>query len=540
MSVEIIYNFEAVQGRADALLVLLQKVRDLGITVAGCEAYDVYQGKDNPHKLVMIERWTSEETHKAFFEKSVKSSGVLDSVVKLMVEPPQGAYYLHRTPNHLAKPNPLAGKTTEDLLTEKVGQLQSIMDQVGAYIFTKDMQGRYTFANKMVCDLFGYPLEEVVGFTDEKFFDLSICNQLRINDRRVLEQGKRIESEETNVVAETGETRIYWTVKIPWKAADGTITGMCGISTDITERRSLEVQVQEQKLLLESILNNIDSYVYMKDRDRRYLYANANTATLYGLPQEEIIGKLDADMMTREIADQFGIVDRQVLDTGNKVCAEESFHDKSGATRHYWSIKVPLVKEGEVNSFVGISTDITEIIQLKESFKLLANTDVMTGISSRRHLMENAELELKRMRRRGETMAVIMFDIDKFKSVNDGYGHATGDRAIVAVADACKKALREIDLFGRQGGDEFLVVAPEIDLPSALVVAERLREAISSTSVMCDDGTAITITSSFGLTISDSKSSLDELLSQADAALYEAKGHGRNCVWHDKKTLGKV
>jgi diguanylate cyclase (GGDEF)-like protein len=132
-------------------------------------------------------------------------------------------------------------------------------------------------------------------------------------------------------------------------------------------------------------------------------------------------------------------------------------------------------------------------------------------------------------------MAVIMFDIDKFKSVNDGYGHATGDRAIIAVADVCKKVLREIDLFGRQGGDEFLVVAPEIDLPSALVVAERLREAISTTSVMCDDGTAVTITSSFGLTISDSKSTLDELLSQADAALYEAKGHGRNCVWHDQK-----
>ena len=421
-----------------------------------------------------------------------------------------------------------------DLLTAKIQQLQTTLDQVGAYIYTKDIQGRYTFANKLVCDLFGYPLNEIEGFTDEKFFDLSICNQLRLHDRRVLDLGERIESEETNIIAATGETRIYWTIKIPWKDAEGKIAGMCGLSTDITERRRLEMLVQEQKLLLDTILDNVDSYVYMKDYERRYLYVNEKTATLFGVPKEDFIGKLDADMMPKEDADRFDVMDRQVLNAGKRICGEEMFLDSGGSERHYWSIKIPLKKDGKVSSYVGISTDITEIIRLKETFQLLANTDAMTGISSRRHLIECAEQELKRMHRRGETMAVIMFDIDRFKSVNDGYGHATGDRAIIAVVDACKKNLREIDWFGRIGGDEFVVVLPDTDLASTLTVVERMRGAICATKILCDDGSSISVTASFGLTMSDFSRSFDELLAQSDAALYEAKNRGRNSVWHDQ------
>lgn len=422
---------------------------------------------------------------------------------------------------------------TTDPLTTKIQQLQTTLNQVGAYIFTKDLAGRYTFANKLVCELFGYPLEEVIGFADEKFFDLSICNQLRINDRRVLEMGEHIESEETNVISATGETRIYWSVKTPCRDSDGNIIGICGISTDITERRRLEMLVQEQKLLLDTILNNVDAYVYMKDCERRYLYANAKTANLFGVAQHDVVGKFDIDMMPKEDADRFGVMDRQVLDTGQKVCGEETFFDANGSKRHYWSIKIPLQKDDKVGSYVGISTDITEIITLKENYQLLANTDATTGISSRRHLIECAEQELKRMQRRDETMAVIMFDIDKFKSVNDSCGHATGDRTIIAVAQACKKSLREIDSFGRMGGDEFVAVLPQTDLSSALCVAERIRSAIGAAEIRCDDGSVISVTSSFGVTISDSRILFDELLSRSDAALYVAKSRGRNCVWHD-------
>ena len=110
-----------------------------------------------------------------------------------------------------------------------------ILDQVGAYIFTKDLEGRYTYANKMVTDLFGQPLSEVIGSSDERFFDILASDSLRKNDLRVLHLGERIESEEINVIESTGETRIYWSVKLPLFNEKKEIVGLCGISTDVTE-----------------------------------------------------------------------------------------------------------------------------------------------------------------------------------------------------------------------------------------------------------------------------------------------------------------
>ena len=96
MSVTIVYNFQAVPGAAGALLDLLQRGRDFALTVDGCEAFEVYQGKDDSHEFVMIERWTSVEAHQAHFEKNVKASGVLDRVEAFLTAPVQGIYYLRR------------------------------------------------------------------------------------------------------------------------------------------------------------------------------------------------------------------------------------------------------------------------------------------------------------------------------------------------------------------------------------------------------------------------------------------------------------
>ncbi|MDT8445752.1 MAG: PAS domain-containing protein [bacterium] len=253
-------------------------------------------------------------------------------------------------------------------------QLQTTLDHVGAYVFTKDREGRYSYANKMVCDLFGAPLEEVIGKKDEQFFDLEVSDELRKNDRLVLDRGESLETEETNVIATTGERRTYWSVKVPFFDEQGKITGMCGISTDITERLKLQRKVQEQKQLLDSILNNIEAHVYMKDATGRYLYVNDLTAQLYGCSQEEIVGKSDSDLMSVEEAEHFAQMDQKVLSSAKKAAGEETFVDASGELRHYWSIKIPLIQEGRVSALVGISTDVTSLVELQERLELANQT----------------------------------------------------------------------------------------------------------------------------------------------------------------------
>jgi len=132
---------------------------------------------------------------------------------------------------------------SEQKLTEQIQRLSETLDHVGAYVFTKDQQNRYTYANKMVCDLFESPLNEIIGLTDTAFFDLSTFNQLQINDRRVLDYGEHIETEENHTIIASGELRTYWSVKTPIKNDHGHIIGMCGISTDITDRLKLEEEL---------------------------------------------------------------------------------------------------------------------------------------------------------------------------------------------------------------------------------------------------------------------------------------------------------
>ena len=144
-----------------------------------------------------------------------------------------------------------------DTLTQQLHSLKSVLNEVGGYIFTKDLNGCYTFANTQTLDFFGLSLEEFIGKTDEYFFDLSISNELRMNDRRVIDLGEVIEKEETNVIKSTGETRVYWTVKKPLRDTQKKITGICGISTDITVRKQAEVERESLVKKLEEALAEV-------------------------------------------------------------------------------------------------------------------------------------------------------------------------------------------------------------------------------------------------------------------------------------------
>ena len=136
-------------------------------------------------------------------------------------------------------------ETSLTALEDMICGLQTVIDQTGSYIFTKDTAGRYTYVNQRVQDLFGTTFNAIVGKDDSHFFDLTLSNELRINDRRVIDLGETIMQEERNIVKPSGEERIYWAIKKPVRSALGEIIGLCGISTDITERKSAELAMQQ-------------------------------------------------------------------------------------------------------------------------------------------------------------------------------------------------------------------------------------------------------------------------------------------------------
>lgn len=165
-------------------------------------------------------------------------------------------------------------------------------------------------------------------------------------------------------------------------------------------------------------------------------------------------------------------------------------------------------------------------------FEQIALRDPLTKIYNRRFFQDAGQNKIGRAKRNGSVFSVVMLDIDRFKDVNDTYGHLIGDQVIISVADLCQKHTRMMDLVARFGGDEFVILMPETNAASARDSAERFRNIVAhETAATCEE-IDISITISLGIAVWDSHSSgeLTALVGRADRALYKAKEAGRNCV----------
>ena len=179
--------------------------------------------------------------------------------------------------------------------------------------------------------------------------------------------------------------------------------------------------------------------------------------------------------------------------------------------------------------FYAVSFLIYRHAQAAAILDRLATTDPLTGVLNRRHYIELMTREQRRAERYGTTYSVLMVDIDRFKGVNDRFGHQIGDQAIRTVAQVGRTMLRPTDLMARYGGEEFIVTLTHTDMPGAITVAERLRQTVSDAAVPTPDG-ALNVTVSVGISTHRKPVPLDRIIGAADRALYQAKASGRNRV----------
>ncbi len=173
------------------------------------------------------------------------------------------------------------------------------------------------------------------------------------------------------------------------------------------------------------------------------------------------------------------------------------------------------------------------LVERNEELLQLASTDILTGLTNRRVIIQQAQAEIRRASRYQKDLAVMMLDIDHFKQVNDQYGHAAGDRVLAEFAALCMQSIRDSDLAGRYGGEEFFILMPEIDLKTAILSAERLRMTVAAHPFKLSDGRELSVSCSIGIAMyMPQQDDLDKLLLRADQALYQAKHQGRNrcCV----------
>lgn len=281
---------------------------------------------------------------------------------------------------------------------------------------------------------------------------------------------------------------------------------------------------------LNAFLEHIPDHVYFKDRNSRFLRVNRALANSFGLRDpEEARAKTDSDMFTPEHAGRAYEDEQKIIETGHGITGlEEKETWPDGHESWVLTTKVPLKdRRGRILGTMGISRDITDRKQAELRIRYMALHDTLTGLPNRSLLEDLLSHAIALAARNGKRVAVLMLDLDRFKSVNDSFGHHIGDRLLEAVAVRLRNCLRDSDIVARLGGDEFVIGLPLVEKEQDIeqVVSKVLSTLSASFEI---EGHGIRIGASIGICEypSDGENPRD-LLQAADTAMYEAKNSGR-------------
>ena len=250
-----------------------------------------------------------------------------------------------------------ARRQAEMLRRQSDEMLETILDNVGAYIYIKDHEYHYTYANRAVAELFGVRRGQLVGTSDAAYFDEQTAIALRANDRRIIAGGERIEVEETNVDRHTGEARSYLSIKLPLRREDGSIYALCGISTDITERKRAE----EQLRMLSTAVEQSPGSIVLTDLDAHILYVNKAFEQASGYTLDEVRGQNPRIMHSGETAPEVFRELWDYLSQGRVWRGELVNRRKTGEVYVEAAVISPVRRaDGSVSHYLGIKQDITE------------------------------------------------------------------------------------------------------------------------------------------------------------------------------------
>ncbi|PTD95359.1 diguanylate cyclase [Pseudothauera lacus] len=309
---------------------------------------------------------------------------------------------------------------------------------------------------------------------------------------------------------------------------------------NLAQRQALQQQAEalhESEEKLSTILDSVEAHIYIKDTTYRYLYVNRPMCALFGSEAGNVVGHTDDEFFDRETALHLLANDRRVIEHGERIATEESVCGHGDALpRTYFSVKIPLRRsDGSIYALCGISTDISQRKALEDEIRQLAFYDSLTGLANRRLLIDRLQQHLAASVRHGQYGALLFVDLDNFKTLNDTLGHDAGDRLLVQVAARLRECVRDDDTVARFGGDEFVCMLGSLGFnetraaANARTAGEKILAALRQPYVLRDK--PYVSTPSIGITLFAGRDvQVDDLLKQADLAMYQAKAAGRNSL----------
>jgi len=377
--------------------------------------------------------------------------------------------------------------------------------------------------------------KELLGLRPESTANFQVLmNGVHPDDRKVLGDGISAAIEEKRDYGL--EFRVVWPDgSVHWQAAKGRAfydetghtTRMVGISMDIDERKHTEERLYLQVAALEAAANAI----VITDSNGTIVWVNHAFTTMTGYSKEEVLGTDPCLLNSGEQSESYYATLRSTISSG-KVWKGELVNRRKDGTTYTEEMTITPVMRHVGNPanryFVAIKQDITQRRDAEKQVQYLAYYDALTGLPNRTLLQDRLAAALAGARRRKDKIAILFFDLDRFKDINDSLGHSVGDLLLQEVGKRLKTWAREQDTVARVGGDEFLIVLTGLkDITDAAVAAKRLMDAMTVEFVV--QGHPLSISYSLGISIFPEHGADSEtLIKNADAAMYCAKDNGRN------------
>ena len=390
--------------------------------------------------------------------------------------------------------------------------------QLGIFIYKE----KFVYVNDRFCEMVGYTREELLNMDAWALVEVSQQEKIKkILIRRLRGEKFPLEYKEVSIVRKGDEHRVHRVITETIEY-EGDFAGL-GTTLDITEI----LTAQERLQFLAQAIEQMDEMVRITNSNGIITYVNSALVKHTGYRKNEILGSTNSIFKSgkqpkESIKEMYDAILNKQIFTGVFINKK-----KDGSLYYEEETITPILDDNdEIKHFVSTSKDITQRVELEEELQKLATVDALTGVCNRYKINEEIDNEFIRASRYGSDFALLMFDIDHFKQVNDTYGHDVGDEVLKTLSALISQTIRETDKFGRWGGEEFMLLVPHANKEEALALAEKLRATIEAHSFEHIND----ITVSIGVTIYHKEDTKDIMIKRVDSALYEAKDCGRNCV----------
>ena len=418
-------------------------------------------------------------------------------------------------------------KQTEEALRESESKYRLLIDNASESIVVAQ-DGLLKFVNPAALDLLGgYSEQEVINRPFPEFIHPDDRNMVVENyRRRMAKDAEQLAPYAFRVVTHDGIVK--WVeinaTLIEWQGKPATLNFLA----EITERKQAEEETQRERAFFDRLVETAPEGIAISDTQGRVLRVNAEFVRMFGYGVDEVVGQCLDDLVAPPARQEEARALTASATQGSEILLETVRHKKDGTLVDVSLISAPILVAGKQEAVYAIYRDITGRKQAEQKLEEMATHDPLTGLPNRRLLLDRFTIAAALAHRNKDRIAVMSLDLDNFKSINDTFGHDTGDQILKVISTRLVRILRASDTFARVGGDEFISLMMETDhIEGATAIAQKILD--SFTEPLSIAGHQLHLSTSIGLAIyPEDGEDLETLTKKSDAAMYYSKSHGRN------------